>query len=208
MLDLQMMMRCTFRAAALLAAGLALSLGAASAAGATSAKKDEPPLRFLGEVQFPTGLVFDGTQVGGLSGIDYDPRPNLYYAISDDRSQINPARFYELTIDLSDGALADGDVVLRRVVTILTEQGVPFAPLSLDPESIRFDPTRRTLFWTSEGDANALVPPFVREMKRDGRFVQELETPAKYDPTADNASGIRNNLAFENFTLQGTAASC
>ena len=193
------MMRFTLRAAALLAAGLALSL----ASGAASAKQDKPPLRFLGEVQFPTGLLFDGTQVGGLSGIDYDPRQNLYYAISDDRSQINPARFYELTIDLSDGALNDGDVAFRRVVTILTEQGAPFAPLSLDPESIRFDPARRTLFWTSEGDANALVPPFVREMKRDGRFVQELETPAKFDPTVDNSSGIRNNLAFENLTLQG-----
>ncbi len=188
------------RAAALLVAALALSLGAA---GAAWARKDQPPLRFLGEVQFPTGLVFDGTQVGGLSGIDYDPKRELYYAISDDRSSINPARFYELTIDLRDGTLDDGDVVFRRVVTILNEQGLPFAPLSLDPESIRFDPTRRTLFWTSEGDATALVPPFVREMKRDGRFVQELETPAKYDPTADASSGIRNNLAFENLTLQG-----
>jgi hypothetical protein len=198
MLNLQMM-RFKPRAAALLMAGLALSLGAAGVAGAN----DEPRLRFLGEVQFPTGLVFEGTQVGGLSGIDHDPQRNLYYSISDDRSQINPARFYELTIDLSDGTLDDGDVGFRRVVTILNEQGLPFAPFSLDPESIRFDPTRRTLFWTSEGDANALVPPFVREMKRDGRFVQELETPAKYDPTAGASSGIRNNLAFENLTLQG-----
>jgi hypothetical protein len=194
------MMRFKPCAAALLAGALVVLLGAA---GAAWAKKDEPRLRFLGEVQFPTGLVFDGTQVGGLSGIDYDPRQGLYYAISDDRSSINPARFYELTIDLHDGTLDDGDVVFRGVVTILNEQGLPFAPLSLDPESIRFDPARRTLFWTSEGDANALVPPFVREMKRDGRFVQELDIPAKYDPTADASSGIRNNLAFENLTLQG-----
>jgi hypothetical protein len=201
MLNLRMM-RFKPCAAALLAAGLVVSL---ATAGAAWAGKDGPRLRFLGEVRFPTGLQFEGTEVGGLSGIDYDPSQGLYYAISDDRSSINPARFYELTIDLDDGRLDDGDVVFQRVVTILNEQGAPFAPLSLDPESIRSDPKRKTLFWTSEGDANALVPPAVREMERDGTFVQELEKPAKYDPTADNSSGIRNNLAFESLTLQGSA---
>src|SRR5262245_19519633 len=134
MLSLQMK-RVKRLAAALLAGVLVASFAAAAWAG-----KDEQRLRFLGEVQFPTGLLFQGTQVGGLSGIDYDPRSGpqgLYYAISDDRSSINPARFYELTIDLRDGTLDDGDVVFRRVVTILNEQGQPFAPLSLDPESIR-----------------------------------------------------------------------
>ncbi len=105
------MMRFKPRAAALLVAGLVVSLGAA---GAAWAKKDEPRLRFLGEAQFPTGLVFDGTRVGGLSGIDYNPRRGLYYTISDDRSSINPARFYELTIDLRDGTLDDGDVVFKK----------------------------------------------------------------------------------------------
>ena len=47
----------------------------------------------LGEVTFPTGTMFQNTEVGGLSSIVYDGRTGLYYAIADDRSEINDARY-------------------------------------------------------------------------------------------------------------------
>ena len=74
--------------------------------------------------------------VGGLSGITYDPASDSYTAISDDRAQISDARTYDLTIDLDDGALSDGDVDFTSVTTLLDTDGLPFAPLSLDPEGI------------------------------------------------------------------------
>ncbi|HWO64112.1 MAG TPA: esterase-like activity of phytase family protein, partial [Umezawaea sp.] len=56
----------------------------------------DPPrsVRFLGEAVVPNGLVFAGTTVGGLSGVDRDPRTGGYVFISDDRSNTGPARFY------------------------------------------------------------------------------------------------------------------
>ena len=38
----------------------------------------------------------------------------VFYALSDDQSQFNPARFYTLRLDLSDGHLANGDVHVHR----------------------------------------------------------------------------------------------
>ena len=40
----------------------------------------------LGEAQIPTRTTFDGTVVGGLSGISYDPLTDEYVLLSDDRA--------------------------------------------------------------------------------------------------------------------------
>lgn len=62
-------------------------------------------IEFIGEATLPKGLIFKKTEVGGLSGITYNAKKNLYYAISDDRGQKAAARFYTLKIDLSKGSL-------------------------------------------------------------------------------------------------------
>lgn len=157
-------------------------------------------IEFLGEVTFPTGYQFDGTEVGGLSAITYDKASNRYFALSDDRSQINPARFYQLTIDLSDGSLDAGDVAFTAVTTLLNGDGVAFPNAGIDPEGMAL--TRQgQLYIASEGDASALIPPFVNRFQLDGQQVAELPVDAKYHPSADNSTGIRNNLAFESLTL-------
>ena len=58
-------------------------------------------LRYLGQMRVWPGATLDGTVIGGLSGISYDPSRQLYYIISDDRSAKNPARFYTARISLS-----------------------------------------------------------------------------------------------------------
>ena len=157
-------------------------------------------VEFLGEVTFPTGLTFEDTQVGGLSGIVYDAENQVFYSISDDRSQINPARFYTLEIDLNDGSLDEGDISFEDVTTLLNENGEPFPEFSLDPEGITLT-ENNTLFISSEGDANRLIDPFVNEFSLDGELLDMLPVPDKFLPTADQTGGIRNNLAFESLTL-------
>jgi hypothetical protein len=71
--------------------------------------------------------------------------------------------------------------------------------LGADPESIRHSPSG-TLVWSSEGDATQLQNPAVREMNADGSSIRDFVVPTRYNPTADNSSGIRNNLAFESLT--------
>lgn len=171
-------------------------------------RADIADIAFIGQVTFPTGLDFDGTQVGGLSGIAYDPVAGQYYAISDDRSQFAPARFYTMEIDLADGSLDAGDVAFTDVTTLRRTDGTPFPALFIDPEGIAYDPRNGTLFISQEGQVAPLaalpgvqVAPSVASYGLDGGIGTVLPVDAKFLPTKDASSGIRNNLAFESLTL-------
>jgi 3-phytase/alkaline phosphatase D len=163
-------------------------------------RKTVSGVNFLGEVTFPTGLQVDGTEVGGISGLAYDASKGIYYGLSDDRSQINPARFYDISIDLSDGSLDDGDITFDSVTTLLDRDGNAFPESSLDPEGIALT-KNNTIFISSEGDANQLINPFVNEFSINGQEIAQLPVPEKFLPIADQSSGIRNNLAFESLTI-------
>ncbi|MGF1512788.1 MAG: esterase-like activity of phytase family protein, partial [Elainellaceae cyanobacterium] len=164
---------------------------------------------FIGAASFETGTLFEGTEVGGISGLTFDAGNSLYYGLSDDRGNRaepvegaeadEPSRYYDITIDLSDGALDEGDVAFTEVTTLLNASGNPFLAGSLDPEGIVL--TDGTLFISSEGSANDLIPPFVNEFTLDGQVIDTLPLPEKFFPTADQSSGIQNNQAFESLTI-------
>lgn len=156
---------------------------------------------FLGIVTFPTGTMFDDTEVGGLSGITYDAHRDVYYALSDDRSQTNPARFYTLAIDLDDGYLDDGDVTFLAVTFLKDKTGEEFPPRAIDPESIEL--TRfGQLFISTEGDSDASPPidPFVNRFNIIGKQNRTLTIPDKFLPDGAETFGVRDNLAFESLT--------
>lgn len=165
---------------------------------AATGRRTVAGLEFLGEVTLPNDLTVENTPVGGLSGLAYDAEAGVYYAISDDRSQLSPARFYTLGIDLSDGRLDEGDVTVADVTTLLDASGAPFAPQSLDPEAIALTPDG-TLYIASEGNANTGIAPFINEFSLAGQQLYELPIDAKF--LSAPASGIRPNLAFESLTL-------
>ena len=83
-------------------ATIAVALVAVAPAAAKGPKTN---LQFLGQAIVPTGTQFQGTTVGGLSSITYDAQNGVYYAISDDPSQFQPARFYTLKLAVADGTL-------------------------------------------------------------------------------------------------------
>ena len=93
-----------------LAVAMLLSLGAASIQAKDTDAQTVVGVENLGVVTFETGTIFEDTEVGGLSGITYDAARGGYYALSDDRSQTDPARYYTVDIDFADGSLDDGDV--------------------------------------------------------------------------------------------------
>ncbi|GAJ91306.1 esterase-like activity of phytase family protein [Agrobacterium sp. SHOUNA12C] len=188
-------------------ATLALLLSATARAADIGAVVDVPcpfgdckagiSLSYLGEYDIPTGFRENGVEVGGLSGIDFDPSTGRYISISDDRSERAPARFYDLDIDVGADGLK-GVTVLDHV-TLKDKNGQPFAFRTVDSESIRIG--KDGIYWSSEGDGKALLPPFVRVANRDGSFVRELPLPDGFAPTADKSTGIRDNLAFEGLTF-------
>jgi hypothetical protein len=178
-----------------LAAAAVAAAALASPAAAVDPQARTPALQFLGQAVLPTATTFAGTVVGGLSSITYDAARDVYYVLSDDRSQINPARFYTVGIDL-DGSFDAGDIEFRGVTALEAPGGGPYPLLSLDPEGLALTKAG-DLVLTSEGDTNRLIDPFVRRYDLGGHFLASLPVPAPFLPTADGSSGVRNNLGFE-----------
>lgn len=177
-------------------AAFLLSTGTPGFAQVTGFVQDKAPA-LIGEFVLPTGLKFNSVEFGGISGLDYDPAQNVYYAISDDRSEKAPARFYKLRLDIDASGIHGLDIL--ETTTLLDAQGQPFAIKDVDAESIRFNPASQTLYWSSEGDRNG--KPSIREMRLDGTFVREFKLPEAYLPDENKTRGTRNNLAFESLTI-------
>lgn len=174
---------------------LALAAIATMATSAAAQETQKPEL--IGAITLPTGLKIGGIEFGGISGLDYDPREDVYYAISDDRSENAPARFYKLRLAIDGSGVQSLDIL--ETVTLLDKSGKPFAPKDIDPESIRFNPATGTIYWSSEGNKNGR--PFIGEAKTDGGFIREFALPETYIPDEDRTRGIRNNLSFESLTI-------
>ena len=88
-------------------------------------------VRVLGVKAFPSDLEFQSTLVGGLSGIDYDPTTDSWIAISDDRSDNNPARYYELGVRYGESGF-EGCRVGRTIGTYLHGPLLPRNPWFAD----------------------------------------------------------------------------
>ena len=160
-------------------------------------------LRLVGETVLPHHLRFKDTTVGGLSAIDHDPATGLWVALSDDRSELQPSRFYTLRVDVREAALA---VELLDVVTLRQADGKPFPPRNsrgevVDPEGMRLLPGGRGVLWTSEGDAQADQPPTLRESRLDGSYVRDFQVPAMLRFAQRPGTGPRNNLTFEGLAI-------
>ncbi len=171
---------------------------------AAPAQAHHPRLEFRGQAIVPTGTTFDGTTVGGLSSITYDAKRDVYYALSDDPSQFNPARFYTVSLRERDGRLSNGDVAFDDVTTLLAPDGNPYPTGSLDPEGLALTKDRR-LILTSEGFANNVPPidPFIRRYGLDGSFQRSFLVPEPFLPNADHTRGVRSNLGFESAGILG-----
>lgn len=164
-------------------------------------------LDYIGQNIVTSGTLFSGTTVGGLSGIDYDSANGRYLAISDDRSALNPARYYALSLNLAqfnkNAAPGAAGVTFNSVTTILTPGGSTFATNTVDPESMRLH--NGSLFWTNEGERlnGNLQNPTIREMHPDGSYLRDFNVPGYYNPAGSGAtdSGIRRNLAFESLSF-------
>ncbi|TDD81317.1 esterase-like activity of phytase family protein [Actinomadura rubrisoli] len=163
-------------------------------------------------------MKFQNTTVGGLSGIDRDPRTGTWYFISDDRWRYNPARFYTGRLDIDPASGAFTDVKITGVTTLKRPDGSPYPgygkPESADPETIRFDQRTGRLLWAHEGDrpdeTHKDIPVsdlFVRWTGRDGRHRGQLPIPGNLKLTAEHR-GPRRNFGFEGLTFspRGIAA--
>lgn len=169
-------------------------------------------LKLLGEYDIPYNLVYENTTVGGLSGIDYDAVSNNYYMVCDDRSAINPARFYTAKINLDPGGI--DSVYFVAVTSMLQPDGSVYpnklqAPsLTPDPEAMRYDPFHHQLVWSSEGERiiskkdTILEDPAINVISPDGRYLGSFEIPPllkiKNTKKGPRQNGVLEGMTFSN----------
>lgn len=151
-------------------------------------------LRFIDELVIPDEMMVAGTKVGGLSSIDYDGE--AWYVICDDRKA---PRYY--TFDLPY-TLAGFIGMPDMEVVYLKDQGAAnFESGYADPEALRVN-GQGELIWSSEGNINASIAPFIRYAAKGGRYLKEVKIPAKYLIQKMPDRGPRNNGVFEALSLQ------
>ncbi len=167
-------------------------------------------LRFISEYIVPNGTQFQGTTVGGLSGLDYDARRDVYYMVCDDPSATNPARFYTARIAIS-GKRIDS-VIFIKVDTFLNQQGKPYPDIrkdrvhSADLEAMRYDRYRDEFIWSSEGQRvirdsiRDLQNPAIVITDRNGKYKDSFALPPNMHIQLEE-KGPRHNSVFEGLSF-------
>jgi len=184
-------------AALALAAALA---GCASVPSHGPATSPVGALRFIGEQRVPHRELFEGTMLGGFSGLDYDAAHGRWLIETDDRCTHNPVRFYEAEMDFDANAFRAVRFVGMHY--FLNADGMDFASTTggcarIDVESIRLDPHDGSIWYASEGDRRVGLDPFIRHATREGGFVAELPLPENFKVHKDEERGSRYNAVFE-----------
>jgi len=195
---------------------LALASAAIFLSACASFPHDAPitGLRLIGEQRIALKHAFEGTTVGGLSGIDYAADSNSWVMESDDRSEINPARFYRATLAYDSKAFTG--VSLSSVHFFTQPDGSRYPNLAHakldsgdqvpDIETIRVDPQDGSLWYGSEGNRKVGLHPFVRHADRDGKYLATLPTPAMFNVSKEEI-GSRNNMSFEALSFSSDGKS-
>jgi hypothetical protein len=167
-------------------------------------------LTFIDEFSLPHKMDFNGTTVGGLSGIDYVAKDKVYHLICDDRSDINPLRYYTLKIKLSKRGI--DTVQFVKVTSFLQRNGQHYPSRKQnffgtpDPEAIRYNTKDKMIVWSSEGERTVrnnqtvLTNPSINVSGKDGKFIDTFALPLNMHMKASE-KGPRNNGVFEGLTF-------
>lgn len=167
-------------------------------------------LKYINQFVVPNNTQLDQVNIGGLSGIDYDEKENVYYLICDDRSHLAPARFYKARIDIS--AQGINQVSITNAVFLRQENGAFYPPVSVnatktvDPEAMRMNWKNRQLVWTSEGDRvfkagdTLRIDPSISWVDTNGKFKALMPLPENLKiNTTENGprrNGVLEGLSF------------
>lgn len=180
---------------AILVAGVAAAVGVGSAtAGPTGNPECAPGVDFLGFSDALDKQTFEGTNVGGISGLAY-ARRDIYHGLVDNEGE-TPARFYTLDAPLDGSGLGEPEV--RDVAFLRDASGEPFTGADLDGEGI-----------SRARDGSLLVSsetePSVRRFSESGELLGELPVPEKFLVAPEG--GGRPNQTFESLSLSPNGRS-
>jgi hypothetical protein len=186
--------------------GLVLALAAVFWPWSVGAQQS--PLRLLGQYSFESKRMFQETTVGGLSGLAFDAKRGVYYAVCDDRGESQAPRYYTLQIDLDPSGVKEVRIVgVTFFDSDAATPGIqPYERNDSDLEDIQLL-SDDTLLVSSERDRDG--KPWVRQFALDGSLLGELPLPNRYitvnetgpDGRPRIVRGVRGNLGFEGMAL-------
>ncbi|MBN9296447.1 MAG: esterase-like activity of phytase family protein [Filimonas sp.] len=175
-----------------------------------SQKSELGRLNLIGQYEVAYNKEFKGTTIGGLSGIDYNAKTGEYYMISDDRSDINPVRYYTAKIYFQQKGL--DSIVFTDVNYLKRKDGSLFPSFkkneveAADPEALRYNPKTDQMVWSSEGerqvtkDKRILTNPFVAITSKEGAYIDTFILPEQFRMQATE-NGPRRNGVFEGLSF-------
>lgn len=182
-------------------------------AGSSLADPGDIELRLIGERHLEPRAEFLGTRIGGISGIDFEPRfrdSGTLVILSDDPGRYAPARAYLGQIELAEDRIVglDWSYLLR----LTWASGDLITGTGLDPEGIRFMMHEGTfgepsLMWVSEGTAvmdgeGDTGAPRIYEMCSAATRMDEWPAPASH-VASEPGVGVKTNRSWESIAMVG-----
>jgi hypothetical protein len=166
-------------------------------------------LTYVGGQNIPTGTVVGGAEVGGLSGISYNPYTDRFIAITDDSRSVGASRMWNLDLAYDGTTFSSATALSEGGLKKPDGSALPLA----DTEGIAGN-LDGSFYVSHEGlaagsDAAYSIPPWIfRFNGATGNREAEVALPAKFLPrdssgnpvppsAANQASGVVSNLSLE-----------
>jgi hypothetical protein len=153
--------------------------------GAVAPRPSEPYV--VAHVTVPTGTRAFGQEIGGLSGLAYDPRAGLFHAVLDDPRKSPPPRVLRFRWHPPQPPEPVGWLPLAVEGAALPVAGADLEGVALDPAG--------GLLVSSEGDVEAGLGPWVGRFDARGELVGRLEVPPHFAPGPGTGPPV--NAGFE-----------
>ena len=178
----------------LLAIGVAIFAGVAPAAAARPQPDLDRCATGVDLYGFSDALdkqAYEGTDVGGLSGLTYDRKRDVYYSLVDNQGT-TAARFYTLRLPVDGSGLGEPEVL--DVTILQDENGQPFTGANLDGEGIAITPDNELL-------VSSETEPAIRRFALDGTYLGALTVPERFSDEK------QDNQTFESLSLSPNGRS-
>ena len=147
-------------------------------------------LQPVGEWTLPLDASFRETRIGGLSGITYDPKCDVYYLVSDTKDRTG-SKIFLAQIPFTEAGIQS--VNFTGMLTLKDSDKSPLPPL--DTEGIAME-ARGRLWVSFEG--NAKIPSGIACFgTKSGNRLFDLPIPTEF------TSGIQSNHGFESLSTAG-----
>lgn len=162
----------------------------------TTGSQENPfKIKYLDEYVIYNDSIFEGSKIGGLSGIDYAPKQDVYYLACDDPT--NP-RFYKTSILIENNSFSK--ITIDTLVKLKDTTNQFLLSNTLDLESIRIFGENNLIF-SSEGSIKKNQDPSIFITDNSGNYLDKYILP----PNFLTDSSVTKNKPRHNKVLEGLA---